>query len=131
MSPCAENYMIENNEASGIGLVIGSIGSKTAHTCVNNVTFRNNHMQNTWKGIYVKSSPGQDLKGGTGMISNILFENITIENPTQWPIWIGPQQASYEDSCSIRWPYASDHLIVCENRKYSAQKNLTKKNKMV
>merc|ERR1719469_1612590 len=69
-------------------------------------------MHNTWKGIYLKSIPGQDEKGGTGMISNILFENITIENPTQWPIWIGPQQASYEESCSIRWPYASDHCPV-------------------
>eukprot|EP00660_Eupelagonema_oceanica_P007966 gene7966-15690_t len=27
-----------------------------------------------------------------------------MESPTQWPIWIGPQQAIYSGACSLLWP---------------------------
>ena len=45
-----------------------------------------------------------------GLIEDVLYENITIDEPEQWPIWIGPAQQS--DSvdlcaahpCSICWP---------------------------
>ena len=35
----------------------------------------------------------------------MLYENIRIENASQWPIWIGPQQAVYHDQCSLLWPF--------------------------
>lgn len=82
----AQHMLFERINASGLGLTIGSIGSKT----VNNITFRDAYMHNTYKGIYMKfqdaSSPGS--------ISNITYENIVIDNPEQWAIWIGPAQQS-------------------------------------
>ena len=45
-----------------------------------------------------------------GTISDVTFENIRIEEPSQWPIWIGPAQQSDSSRlcaahpCSICWP---------------------------
>ena len=80
--------LFENLSASGLGLTIGSIGASNDLTCVNNITFRNIQMPNTFKGIYVKSRPSSS---GLATISNIKYENITIVEPEQWAIWIGPQ----------------------------------------
>jgi polygalacturonase len=62
-----ENVLIENVEASGLGLTVGSIASH-----VRNVTFRNAHMTNTVKGIYLKFR-------GAGLIEDVLYENIVME----------------------------------------------------
>lgn len=92
--------IFERINASGLGLTIGSIGPSISNTCINNITFRNAFMQNTIKGIYMKARPGK----GSGIISNILYENIRMQRPTQVSIWIGPQQAIYDDQCSLLWP---------------------------
>jgi len=97
---CSQNMLFERINASGIGLTIGSVGANSNHNCVRNITFRNAYMYHTWKGIYVKSAPGS----GTGSISDVLYENITMDGPTGWSIWIGPQQAGYHDQCSLTWP---------------------------
>ncbi|KRX05518.1 Pectin lyase fold/virulence factor [Pseudocohnilembus persalinus] len=97
---CSENMLFEDINASGVGLTVGSIGPNKLHTCVKNITFQNIYMDKTFKGIYMKSRPGE----GTGEISDVLYKNITMFQPTQWPIWIGPQQASYEGACSLLWP---------------------------
>lgn len=99
--PCSENMLFEDSVVSGVGLTIGSIGPSVDHTCVRNITFRNIEMPNTFKGVYIKSRPGT----GTSEISNILYENIRITNPNNWAIWIGPQQAIYDNSCAIVWPF--------------------------
>jgi len=52
--------LFENIVASGVGLTVGSIGPSEAHTCVRNITFRNIEMPNTFKGIYMKSRPGNE-----------------------------------------------------------------------
>ena len=101
-SNCSENMLFERVNASGVGLTIGSIGASQAHTCVRNITFRDSVMHNTFKGIYMKSRPAS--AGETGEISDVLYQNITIYNPTQWAVWIGPQQASYATACSLLWP---------------------------
>ena len=98
---CSENMLFERINASGLGLTIGSIGSSINHDCVRNITFRDCKMENTFKGIYLKSRSGI----GTGEISNILYENIEIDSPTQWAIWIGPQQAIYKNECNLLWPF--------------------------
>jgi len=85
-SRCSENMLFERIYASGLGLSIGSIGPTPEHTCVRNITFRNCTMENTFKGLYIKSKPGN----GTAEISDILYEDIVINNPSQWAIWIGP-----------------------------------------
>ncbi len=54
-------------------------------------------MHNTFKGIYIKSRPGHN-DADTGEISNVLYENIVIDNPTQWAIWIGEAMTSVPPS---------------------------------
>ena len=100
---CSENMLFENIQASGLGLTIGSIGPSSAHTCVRNITFRNCYMYRTFKGIYMKSRPGNSQD--TGEITDVLYENIVMDEPTQVPIWIGPQQAIYSGACNLVWPY--------------------------
>ncbi len=52
--------------------------------------------------MYLKSNPGK--KGETGIVKDVLYENIIIDQPSQWAIWLGPQQAIYGDDCSLFWP---------------------------
>merc|ERR1712196_771 len=80
----SENMLFERIRASGVGLTIGSIGSSV----VRNITFRDSIMHNTYKGIYTK------FRGDGGSITDVTYENIVIENPSQWAIWIGPAQQS-------------------------------------
>ena len=80
--------LFERITASGVGLTIGSIGSSN----VNNITFRDCYMPHSWKGIYMKFRGGDSSKGGR--ISNVLYENIYMEAPEQFAIWIGPAQQS-------------------------------------
>ena len=77
-----QNMLIENVEASGFGLTIGSIGAST----VQNITFRNAHMHHTQKGIYMK------FRGDGGVIKNVTYENIVMDAPEGYAIWIGPAQ---------------------------------------
>eukprot|EP01114_Cavostelium_apophysatum_P018119 TRINITY_DN5536_c0_g1_i2.p2 TRINITY_DN5536_c0_g1~~TRINITY_DN5536_c0_g1_i2.p2 ORF type:complete len:178 (+),score=29.81 TRINITY_DN5536_c0_g1_i2:633-1166(+) len=91
--------LFERIQASGLGLTIGSIGGST----VRNITFRDSYMHRTYKGIYLKFR-------GPGLITDVLYENITIFEPEQWPIWIGPAQQADSidickaDPCSLCWP---------------------------
>ena len=78
--------LFERINASGLGLTVGSIGPSTLHTCVDNITFRNIYMYRTFKGIYMKSRPGNINE--TGVIKNVLYENIVMDEPTQVPIWV-------------------------------------------
>lgn len=101
------NVLIENVKASGVGLSIGSLGSQS----VKNITFRNVVMHHSSKGVYVKFNEN----GGGGLIEDVTYENIVIEKPESWAIWIGPQQAGIKrdnttynpcdgDPCSLCWP---------------------------
>eukprot|EP01124_Arcella_intermedia_P005924 TRINITY_DN13472_c0_g2_i1.p1 TRINITY_DN13472_c0_g2~~TRINITY_DN13472_c0_g2_i1.p1 ORF type:complete len:420 (-),score=83.51 TRINITY_DN13472_c0_g2_i1:8-1267(-) len=96
----SQNMLFERLSASGLGLTIGSIGGST----VKNITFRDIYMPNTYKGIYLK------FRAEGGMISDIYYENIVIDKPEQWPIWIGPAQEADSSNlcaarpCSLCWP---------------------------
>eukprot|EP01125_Pyxidicula_operculata_P011036 TRINITY_DN360_c3_g1_i1.p1 TRINITY_DN360_c3_g1~~TRINITY_DN360_c3_g1_i1.p1 ORF type:complete len:425 (-),score=33.74 TRINITY_DN360_c3_g1_i1:140-1414(-) len=96
----SENMLFEELSASGLGLTVGSIGGSS----VRNITFRNVYMPQTYKGIYMK------FRAEGGLITDVLYENIVMDQPEQWPIWIGPaQQADSSDlcaahPCSICWP---------------------------
>ncbi|GAM22132.1 hypothetical protein SAMD00019534_053070 [Acytostelium subglobosum LB1] len=95
----SENMLIERVNASGLGLTIGSIGGSD----VRNITFRDCYMHKTYKGVYAKFR-------GSGLISDVLYENIVMFEPEQWPIWIGPAQQSdnvdicLPHPCSLCWP---------------------------
>jgi polygalacturonase len=96
----SQDMVFERINASGVGLTIGSIGSST----VRNITFRDCYMHKTYKGIYMK------FRGGGGHVSDVTYENIYMEEPSQTAIWIGPAQQSDSDNlcaahpCSICWP---------------------------
>lgn len=84
----SSNMTFERINASGLGFVIGSI----AGTTVRNITFRDSYLYKSYKGIYLKFREPESLWKQPGVIEDILFENITMESPEQWAIWIGPAQ---------------------------------------
>ncbi len=117
------NVVIERVNASGLGLTIGSISSH-----VNNITFRDSRMDKTYKGIYVKFR-------GEGRISNVLYENIVINEPSQWAVWIGPAQqcdgCSFTklcsaNPCSLCWP--TDPFAKCNAVKRGKFENIILRN---
>lgn len=101
----SSNMLFERINASGLGLTIGSIGQNK----VTNITFRNCEMHNTVKGIYLKFNNNANSWPG-GIIQNITYQNITMINPVQYPIWIGPAQQAdtinicEANPCSLCWP---------------------------
>ena len=92
---CTENMLIENITVRlGVGLSIGSVPPNSEINCVRNITFRNAHMEKPFKGIYIKTNPGEN---GYGIIDNILYENITMHEPIWWALYLGPQQQKQPD----------------------------------
>ena len=83
-------------------------------------------MHHTFKGIYIKSDPGPL---GTAEISNILYENITMNSPEQWGFWLGPQQAVYSGCCSLLWPFVP--LTKCPVPSLVSFDNLTFRNILI
>jgi len=92
----SSNMTFERIHASGLGLTIGSIGGTT----VQNITFRDCYLHKSFKGIYLKFRE-PDPGDRPGLVRDVLFENITMEEPQQWGLWIGPAQQTdrYEKHC--------------------------------
>ena len=72
-----------------------------------NVTFRNISLWRPLKAIYIKSNPGDQ---GTGLVENIVYEDIFIQQALWWTVWIGPQQQnqpgdSSGTGCNFLFPY--------------------------
>jgi len=108
---CTQDILVENIEAQGVGLSIGSVSPSPRHNCVKNVTFRNIKLSYPAKGVYIKSDPGDR---GSGEISSIRFENINIFRPLWWSVWIGPQQQhqpgwnwTEHEECALDFPLGS------------------------
>ena len=124
----SNNMLFERITASCVGLTIGSIGREK----VNNITFRDCYMPNTDKGIYMKFNGAANETYG-GSISNILYQNITIGNPSEYAIWIGPAQQSdsrflcHANPCSLCWPMLSP-FAVCNTPLFGNFSNITLSN---
>lgn len=87
---CSGEILAYNNRIMySTGLTVGSVPPNDKGNCVRNVTFRDTYMYRPLKAIYIKSNPGDS---GTGIIDNIVYENIVIEQALWWTVWIGPQQ---------------------------------------
>ena len=87
---CSENIFVEDMQVNlGVGMSIGSVSPDEGHSCIKNVAFRNVNFSYPFKAIYVKSNPGNT---GDAIIQNITFENMHIDTPIWWGIYIGPQQ---------------------------------------
>ncbi|CAJ1374283.1 unnamed protein product [Effrenium voratum] len=114
-SDCSRNILVENMVMSGFGASIGSVPPHAAVACVQNVTFRNMTMPGTGKGVYIKSNPSCGLADGKpkrGLIADITYEDIKIEKPLWWAVWIGPQQqhepgAALGEKCALDYPLGS------------------------
>lgn len=86
-SDCTQDILVEDCEVTyGVGMTIGTVVPNADLNCIRNVHFRNIVFHRPIKAIYVKSNPGT----GTGLIENILYENITMTHPIWWAIYIGP-----------------------------------------
>lgn len=123
----SENMLFERINASGLGFTIGTI----RNTYVKNITFRDCYLHKTVKGIYMKFAPPKHVFT-PAIIEGVVYENITMESPSQWPIWIGPaQQADNTDfchpnPCSLCWPMApGSKCHVVQNAKF---RNITLRN---
>ena len=64
------------------------------HNCIRNISFRNANLSYPFKGIYIKTNPGDK---GDGEITNISYENIYMKRPIWWAIYLGPQQQKQPD----------------------------------
>ena len=86
---CTEDILVENCEVTfGVGMTIGSVPPNDNHACIRNVTFRDIKFNKPLKGIYIKTNPGDH---GDGEINHITYENIVMDTPIWWGIYIGPQ----------------------------------------
>merc|ERR1712107_202772 len=85
-------------------------------------------MYKTVKGIYMKF--GELSRAAT--VSDVLYENIIIDEPTQYAVWIGPAQQS--DSrhfwvghpCSLFWPHLPG--MKCDAPALGIYSNITLRN---
>ena len=68
------------------GLAIGSVPPNDQTNCVRGVVFRNITMYRPLKALYIKSNPGTS---GSGIIEDISFEDIFIQQALWWTVWIG------------------------------------------
>ena len=106
---CSSNMLITDGIVyESVGLTIGSVPPNDDVACIKNVVFKNITMINPLKGIYVKTNRGTH---GNGTISNIRYENIYMDTPIWWGIYIGPQQQSQPDGSGegcMRYPADPD-----------------------
>ncbi len=75
-------------------MTLGSVPPHANTNCIRDVTFRNISFDTPIKAVYIKTNPGDD---GNGFIENILYENLKIDTPIWWGIYIGPQQQKQPD----------------------------------
>eukprot|EP01116_Phalansterium_solitarium_P003427 TRINITY_DN14251_c0_g1_i1.p1 TRINITY_DN14251_c0_g1~~TRINITY_DN14251_c0_g1_i1.p1 ORF type:complete len:447 (+),score=149.96 TRINITY_DN14251_c0_g1_i1:347-1687(+) len=95
IATCSENITVDGAVVRrGVGMTIGSVPPHERVNCVRNVTFRNVVFTEPFKAVYVKTNPGDD---GTGLVENILYENLQIHDSIWWTIYIGPQQQEQPD----------------------------------
>ena len=106
---CSSNMIITDGVVhESVGLSIGSVQPNDEDACVRNILFKDVQMIRPIKGIYIKTNRGTH---GNGSISHIRYENINIDTPEWWGIYIGPQQQSQPDGSGegcMRYPADPD-----------------------
>jgi hypothetical protein len=107
-------------------MTIGSVPPNPDGNCIRNVTFRNIKFKYPLKAIYIKPNPGDE---GTGLISDILYENIEINEAIWWAIYIGTQQQHQPGQsgtpCSFFYPLPGTK---CETNPLVTMENITLRN---
>lgn len=109
---CAGNILAYNNMITySTGLTIGSVPPSQDNNCIKNVVFRDSYMNRPLKALYIKSNPGSS---GTGLIEDIIYQNIVIHAALWWTIWVGPQQQNQPNDgsegtgCNFLFPFVPD-----------------------
>jgi polygalacturonase len=130
----SSNMTFERINASGFGLAIGSIGGST----VRNITFRDSYLHRTVKGIYLKFHSLDDFSKAhnlTGLIEDIVFENIAMEETLQFSVFMGPAQQAdnrnpcFANPCSLCWPWSpTAQCNVVDQAKF---RNITIRNTLI
>lgn len=112
LGDCTTDIIVKDCIMQGVGASIGGVHPNTNNSCVRNVIFDNIRMPGTKRGVYIKPDGSECDKGETGTISNITYSNIEMDQPTWWPIWLGPQQQGQPTDwfketlkCSLLWPF--------------------------
>jgi hypothetical protein len=60
------------------------------------------------KAFYIKSNPGTE---GDGLVENVVYERIRVEQAVWWLLWVGPQQQNQpgrddtKTGCSFAFPF--------------------------
>ena len=108
---CSGNLVAYDNLIQySTGLAIGSVSPSNEINCVRNVTFRDTNLYRPLKAIYVKPNPKREGDSGSGIIDQITYENIHIEQAVWWTVWIGPQQMNQPGDdpgtgCNFLYPF--------------------------
>eukprot|EP00924_Labyrinthula_sp_SR-Ha-C_P014892 maker-scaffold_9-snap-gene-1.36-mRNA-1 protein AED:0.19 eAED:0.21 QI:0/0/0/1/1/1/2/0/591 len=127
----SKNMLFERIYGSGLGIAIGSM----ANSHNRNISFRDLYIYKSVKAIYFKyrkihdeeynhhMCPCNYERFNEGLVDDVTFENIFIDSPMQYGIWIGPaQQVDFRDpsTCSLSWPFIPGSKCAAEPRgKYS------------
>jgi hypothetical protein len=109
MTGCSTNYLIEDIRVTyGVGVSMGSVPPDPGNNCISGVLARRLHFESPLKAIYIKPNPAKSNPAATGEISNITYEDVEIQNPIWWSIWVGTQQQQQPGSagtgCSFLYP---------------------------
>mmetsp|Transcript_111683 Transcript_111683/g.240812 ORF Transcript_111683/g.240812 Transcript_111683/m.240812 type:complete len:467 (+) Transcript_111683:43-1443(+) len=127
---CSGNMLVYNNSITySTGLTIGSVSPGDDVNCVRNVTFRDNYLFRPLKAIYIKPNPKREGDSGSGIIDQISYENIRIEQAVWWTIWIGPQQMNQPGEaegtgCNFLFPFIDE----CPTQPLVSMTNIKLKN---
>ena len=106
---CTSNFTITNIDITwGVGVSMGSVPPDVGGDCISNVHTSNVTFTYPLKGVYIKPNPADINQAATGLISDIIYENITMYQPVWWSIWIGTQQEQQPGTagtgCSFLYP---------------------------
>ena len=112
LTQCTTDLVFEDSTiTNGVGASIGSVPPNRAVNCIRNVTFRRISFDHPLKAIYVKPNPCPNgaAVDGTGIIDNILYEDIYAISPLWWSIWVSTQQqhqpgGNANTGCSFLFP---------------------------
>lgn len=90
---CTHHMRVYNTTiVYGVGISMGSVPPDVGGNCIDGVHVRGATFSKPLKAVYVKPNPAKADPRATGTIANIVYEDLRIDDPLWWPIWIGTQQ---------------------------------------
>ena len=76
----------------GVGVTMGSVPPDVGNNCITDVTVQRVNFSQPLKAIHVKPNPPKPDSLARGTISNILYEDVSIQDAVWWAVYIAPQQ---------------------------------------